>query len=816
MQLESETSGPLSKGRPSESNALVKAWANLITYSRGYGKHDNTPRQMVADSFAEFADAVLSDRATAKGQQWVSGAFNIAPDDAAHSGTQSKCHAIGKPHRCKQCAQPRRFIGLDIDQGMTPDSLRALVGVMGEWSSLIYTTASHKPEAPRVRVIVELDLPAPRAELIAASVAIRGRIDKRMVVCGFAAIPWDAGTDKPEQPLYLPVRESETFRSIGPPAVLADLLADVTPTKAPQRGNLEGLPAAPQRMPGLHPFIAGAVRSAVQAVASGPKDNRNNTLNKEAHGLAGFAELSDALILSELGAAARSAGLDPGEIEPTIRSGIASGRLHPREIPPIHPYVPAATDDPWPARIDSDTAHPHTDHANAHRLVRVVGRDMLYVPGLGWLTWSPPWRLDELAVRRRCAHLGRIVASEASEMMAKATEIEDEDKRKLAISAAEARAKWARQCEFKGTIANAQAMAETLLHVRIEQVDADPLLLGCTNGVLDLRTGKLRAHKRTDFLTQCNAVAYDESARAPTWERFVLEVFKGDGELVEWVQRYLGYCLTGLTTEHMLVVAHGTGANGKTTLFECIRQMLGTYGKTAAPGLLVARRGERHPTEILDLRGARLVCSSETGEGGRLAEDLVKQLTGGDGLKGRAMRQDFIDFAPTFKLVLFTNHRPLITGQDNGIWRRIKLVPFLETFEGERKDKDLLAKLKAEWPGILRWCVQGLMRWQREGFNRCAAIENASNQYREESDLLGQFLADECITGPGYTETSTELYRSYVEWCKDNGVQPLGKRTLGMRMQERGLVVHRGTGGVRRWQGLKLGHPVEVSRPWAA
>lgn len=811
-----ETQKAPARGLSGEANVLVNASADSITYSRGYGKEDNTPRQMVANSFAEFADAVLADRATAKGQQWISGAFGIAPDNAAHNATQSKYRAIGKPHRCKQCAQPRRFIGLDIDKGMTPDSLRALVGAMEEWSSLIYTTASHKPEAPRVRVIVELDMPAPRAELIAASVAIRGRIDKRMANRGFAAIPWDSGTDKPEQPLYLPVRESETFRSIGAPAVLADLLADTAVIHPPQRGNLEGLPAAPLRMPGLHTYIAAAVRSAVQAVASAADGDRNERLNKEAHGLAGFAELSDALILSELGEAARSNRLDPSEIEPTIRSGIASGRLRPREIPPIHPYVPAAINDPWPPRIDSDTAHPHTDHANAHRLVRVIGADMLYVLGLGWHTWAPPWRLDELAVRRRCARLGRIVAGEASDMMAKAAEIEDEDKRKLAISAAEARAKWARTCEFKGTIANAQAMAETLLHVRIEQVDADPLLLGCTNGVLDLRTGKLRAHKRTDFLTQCSAVTYDESAQAPTWERFVREVFKGDGELVEWVQRYLGYCLTGLTTEHMLVVAHGTGANGKTTLFECIRQMLGTYGKTAAPGLLVARRGERHPTEILDLRGARLVCSSETGEGGRLAEDLVKQLTGGDGLKGRAMRQDFVDFAPTFKMVLFTNHRPLITGQDNGIWRRIKLVPFLETFEGTRKDKDLLAKLKAEWPGILRWCVEGLIRWQAEGFNRCAAIENASNQYREESDLLGQFIADECVTGPGYTETSTELYRSYVEWCKDNGVQPLGKRTLGMRMQERGLVVHRGTGGVRRWQGLKLGHPVEVSRPWAA
>lgn len=477
--------------------------------------------------------------------------------------------------------------------------------------------------------------------------------------------------------------------------------------------------------------------------------------------------------------------------------------------------VPAAGDD-WPPTVTDESAHPHTDHANAHRIVKNFGAGMVHVQGLGWHTWAEPWRADQMAVTREAAGLGRIVLDEARQLLDAAAQIADDEQRKQAVMAGEARAKWARTSEFKGTIASALEMAAPILHVRSEMVDADPLLLACTNGALDLRTGKLRPHKRTDFCTQTCAVAYNENARAPNWERFVLEVFQGDAELVEWVQRFLGYALTGLTTEHMLVVAHGNGSNGKTTLFECIRQMLGSYGKTAAPGLLVARRGERHPTEILDLRGARLVCSSETGEGGRLAEDLVKQLTGGDGLKGRAMRQDFIDFAPTFKLVLFTNHRPLITGQDNGIWRRIRLVPFMATFEGDRKDKNLPGKLKAEWPGIMRWCVEGLMRWQSEGFNHCHAIEAASNQYRDESDLLGQFIADECVQGPGFTEASGELYRIYSEWCKDNGVQPLAKRTLGLRMEERGYQQHRGTGGVRRWQGLKLGNAQDEASRWAA
>lgn len=470
--------------------------------------------------------------------------------------------------------------------------------------------------------------------------------------------------------------------------------------------------------------------------------------------------------------------------------------------------------DPWPMPIGEEASHPHSDHANAHRIVRAFGDNMLFVPGLGWHTFAPPWHADELAVRKAAAGLGRIVASEARAMLDHAASIEDEAKRTEALKAGEARLKWARTSEMRATITAALAMAEPLLSVPIERIDADPMLLSCRNGVLDLSTGRLRPHRRTDFITQAAAVSFDERAKAPTWERFVSEVFGGDGELIEFMQRFIGYALTGLTREHVLVVAHGSGSNGKTTLFETIRSMLGSYGKTAAPGLLIARRGERHPTEIMDLRGARLVLSSETGEGGRLAEDLVKSLTGGDGLKGRAMHQDFVEFLPTHKLVLSTNHRPVVTGQDFGIWRRLKLVPFNQTFEGERKDATLPAKLQRELPGILNWCLAGLARYLREGFNPCATIEQASAQYREDSDVLGQFIEDECITAPGYDEAAGELYRVFRQWCAEAGIHPMAKRTFGMRLEERGFASRKSTGGVRKWLGLKLG--TEAPKSWAA
>lgn len=481
------------------------------------------------------------------------------------------------------------------------------------------------------------------------------------------------------------------------------------------------------------------------------------------------------------------------------------------------PRAVTALDDPWPPELVDESAHPQSDHANAHRVVRHFGSDLMYVRELGWHTFGDgPWKQDELAARMTAAGLGRVVLTEARALLMAAGKIEGSEERKRAMDAAEGRTKWARTCESRTSISNALAMSEPMLKVNVDRIDADPYLLACTNGVLDLRTGKLRPHRRTDFITQCAASGFDENATATRWERFVAEVFGHDAELIEWMRRYLGLCLSGLTNEHLLVIAHGDGLNGKTTLFDCMRQMLGTYGKVAAPGLLIAKKNQQHPTEIIDLLGARLVVSSESGEGGKLAEELAKQLSGGDGLKGRGMHKDFVQFNPTFKLALLTNHKPIITGSDNGVWRRIRLVPFAQKFEGDAVDKHLPEKLKAEWPGILRWCVEGFLAWQASGFNRCSVIEAASARYREESDLLGQFIADECVLGLAYTETSGELYRAYRVWAILNGAYPLSQRTLGLRLEERGFVQRKGTGGVRRWQGLMLGHSFEGTNSCAA
>lgn len=277
-------------------------------------------------------------------------------------------------------------------------------------------------------------------------------------------------------------------------------------------------------------------------------------------------------------------------------------------------------------------------------------------------------------------------------------------------------------------------------------------LLNVLNGTIDLCTGSLRPHAREDYITRCVNVDYDPDAKCPTWERFIHQVFGGNAEIIAFVQRAVGYSLTGKIVEHVLIVLYGLGSNGKTTLIDALHYLLGpSYAKHAPTDLLLARRGEHHPTELATLHGARLVTAAETGEGRRLAESLVKQLTGGDPVTARRMRDDFWQFRPEFKLWLATNHRPQIRGTDHAIWRRIRLIPFdvtfhtAETGKTPQQDQTLPARLREEATGILAWAVRGCLAWQSQGLGAPDAVRDATEAYRAEMDVLAMFFEERCI-----------------------------------------------------------------------
>ncbi|PWH18805.1 MAG: hypothetical protein DDG58_06040 [Ardenticatenia bacterium] len=341
---------------------------------------------------------------------------------------------------------------------------------------------------------------------------------------------------------------------------------------------------------------------------------------------------------------------------------------------------------------------------------------------------------------------------------------------------------------------------------RAHQLDADPWLLNVRNGTLDLRSGTLRPHDPADLITKRAEVTYVPGYTTGAWQRHLARVLPNPNIRRE-VQRALGLALVGAHLDERLDIWHGSGANGKSTTIRVLHSVLRDYAKRAAPNLLVQTSYERHPTEIADLLGARLVFSVEIEDGKQLAEALVKQLTGGDRLKARFMHQDFFEFDPTFSLVLVCNHKPSITGQDLAIWRRIRLIPWEVTIPPEecRPQDEVIAELVADGSAVLEWLLAGLADWRQERGWTAPEVQAATARYQAEQDRLGAFLAERCEFAPHYTVTVAALYEAYSEWCEAVGEEPVRKCTFGRLLRQRGLEQRReGHGKTRQWAGLRL------------
>jgi putative DNA primase/helicase len=345
------------------------------------------------------------------------------------------------------------------------------------------------------------------------------------------------------------------------------------------------------------------------------------------------------------------------------------------------------------------------------------------------------------------------------------------------------------------------AASEADVPVRPADLDADPMLLNVLNGTIDLRTGALRPHRPADLITKLAPVEYRQGAPCPLWRELLDKVFLADRELIAYLQRLVGYFLTGEVREQVLPIFWGAGSNGKTTLVTTVMGVLGEdYAVKAPRDLLLARKGDQHPTKVVRLFGRRLAVCSELGEGEALDEAMVKDLTGGDLLTARGMREDYWQFRATHKVILVTNHKPEIRGTDEGIWRRPRLVPFNAYFWDPdrpedrakglpaeyRKDAGLADKLRAELGGILSWAVEGCLAWQREGLGSAAAVTGATWEYRAEQDSLSRFLEEECLLGAGNKVRASDLHGRYVYWCQRAGEEPVSRKAFGTALGRRG------------------------------
>ena len=480
--------------------------------------------------------------------------------------------------------------------------------------------------------------------------------------------------------------------------------------------------------------------------------------------------------------------------------------------PPGDEHAPAGTDEsPEPgARDEQNWADGHlTDLGNSRRLVELARGNLMHVHELGWLVYDGTrWARDTTGeVARMAREVARSWYATAAETARQASEEQSADRAKTLAKISGAQNAWGRKTESDAKITPMLhlAQSEPEIAARFEELDAKTSLLGCKNGTLDLSTFTLRQADREDMITRVTGAAYDPAASCPLFDAFLARILP-DPEVRGFLLRWAGYCLTAETGEHVLVVLHGTGANGKSTLIETLGHVLGDYFVSANPELLISRDRPAHPTERMTLLGRRLAVCSESERSGSLSESRVKTLTGGNTVNARLMGRDEINFRPTFKLALETNNRPRVYGTDEGIWRRMVLVPFTVTIpEGER-DKALPEKLQRESAGILRALVEGCREWRRIGLGPPAAVRDATLSYRDQEDVLGQFIDQACVLSRTARVSSSSLFQAYSSWCEQNGERPMSQRGFSMRMEERNVEKSR-TSAEKVWLGIGLRVP---------
>jgi putative DNA primase/helicase len=443
------------------------------------------------------------------------------------------------------------------------------------------------------------------------------------------------------------------------------------------------------------------------------------------------------------------------------------------------------TDDAEPT-VSSDESVWGTEDALALAFTRRYHRDWRYVATWGrWLVWDGHrWRNeDTLAatdlIRSVCRHAA--VRTDNPKIAAK-----------LASS---------------GTVSGVERLARTDRRhaATTDEWDADPWLLNTPGGVVDLKTGRTRTNERADRMTKITTAT--PRGLCPQWTAFLANITGGDVELQAYLQRMVGYCLTGATSAHALFFLYGTGANGKSVFANVISTILGDYAATASMDTFVETRGDRHPTDLAGLRGARFVTAIETEQGRRLNESKVKAITGGDKISARFMHKDFFEYTPQFKPVIVGNHKPAIRNIDEAMRRRLHMIPFTVTIPPERRDPRLTEKLLAERDGILAWAVAGCLAWQRSGLQPPACVQAATAEYFEAEDAFGRWLDERCVRAANAKSLTAELFTDWKQWAEAAGEFIGTQRRFSDLLITRGLEKWRNSMGVRGFQGIGLKQP---------
>lgn len=433
------------------------------------------------------------------------------------------------------------------------------------------------------------------------------------------------------------------------------------------------------------------------------------------------------------------------------------------------------------------------DLGNAQRLVHYFGEHIRWVGALGqWFYFDGQrWVPDETGELMRCAKATALAIPKEHQAW-------DEDGRDKLF-------RWARTSKSRPRLEAMLSLAASEPDIALlpEQLDANPWLLNVENGTVDLKTGALRPHAPEDLLTRTTWAEYDPEAESDRWDDFLGTITDGSEQLARYLQRAIGCALSGAENEKALFILHGAGDTGKTTFLRVIMEVLGEYAIQAERNLLLQRSHEPHPTGIADLFGRRLAVCTEVNKSQKFDAALVKQLTGGDRLRARRMRQDFFEFEPTHTLFLACNDVPGFDPTDGALWRRLKIIPFDRRIPIDEQDPHLVEKLLEDREAILAWAVQGCIAWQPEGLGEPKRLNQAAESHRQHVDPIYRFVQEDCESVPGHEIGATDLYENYKAAEKTHGRMPRSQKEFGSRLSDLGILRDRGSTGRTTYRGIR-------------
>lgn len=436
------------------------------------------------------------------------------------------------------------------------------------------------------------------------------------------------------------------------------------------------------------------------------------------------------------------------------------------------------------------------DLGNARRFVRQHSQFVRYcVERKKWFVYDGKrWKLDaKMEVMNRAKYTARSIAIEAAN-----NSISDKESDLLLKHAQKTK-------QAKG-IKDMLSMAESEPEITIQdrEFDNDKWLLNVSNGTIDLRTGQLRPHEREDYITKLIDAHYDPTAQCPNWLKFLNRIMDDNQNLISFLCRAIGYSLTGEVNERAIFVLFGNGANGKSVFSEIFLSLLGEYATVAPVSAVMKKQNNANTNDLAKLRGARFVSVNETDEGGRIDESAIKAISGNDKVTARFLYGEYFDFKPEFKLWLRTNHKPTVRGTDEGIWDRLKLIPFAVRIPKEERNSQLTKELQNELSGILAWAVRGCLEWQRDGLGVPYEVEQATNEYRKEQDIFSLFISQCCVLGERKWVSTASFRKEYEKFCTENGEQPhLAGNAFAERLRALGCKPKTARQG-RGWSGIGL------------